>query len=71
MTIIKMLPLNDGTRGIRFNILNQKGFARLRTRESRGWFKTNNGNTFNQFHFGKFTVAFEKKRPIQRLGNTW
>ena len=33
-------PLNDGTKGRRFNVFNKKGFFRLRKDKSRGWFKT-------------------------------
>ena len=37
--ILATKPLNDGTKGRRFNILGQKGFFRLRKNTSRGWFK--------------------------------
>ena len=61
------LPLNDGTKGRRFNFFGQKGFVRLRKSKSRGWFVNQKGDTFNQFHFGKLTVAFEKKQPKVKL----
>ena len=64
---IATLPLYDGTRGRRFNILNQKGFFRLRKEKSRGWFKREVGDTFSQYHFGKLTIAFEHKAPVRQL----
>ena len=60
-------PLFDGTKGRRFNILGQKGFFRLRKNTSRGWFKNDVGDTFSQYHFGKFTIAFERKFPAKQL----
>jgi hypothetical protein len=62
-------PLNDGTKGRRFNILNKKGFFRLRKNKSRGWFKTSEGDTFKQYHFGKFTMAFEKAMTVKPLNH--
>jgi hypothetical protein len=62
-------PLNDGTKGRRFNVFNKKGFFRLRKNKSRGWFKTNVGATFKQFHFGKLTVAFEKAMTQKPLNH--
>tara|TARA_X000001036_G_C20497647_1_gene732519 strand:- start:512 stop:733 length:222 start_codon:yes stop_codon:yes gene_type:complete len=65
--ILATKSLNDGTKGFRFNLLGQKGFARKRKHTSRGWFTTNVGDTFRQFHFGKFTVAFERKVSNPKL----
>ena len=65
--LIFTLPLNDETRGRRFNIFNQKGFFRLRKYKSRGWFKNEVGDTFSQYHFGKLTIAFERKIPARQL----
>ena len=58
-------PLNDGTKGRRFNVFNKKGFFRLRKDKSRGWFKTDEGATFNQYHFAKFTIAIENEIPLK------
>ena len=64
---IATLPLYDGTRGRRFNILNQKGFFRLRKEKSRGWFKTQKGSTFMQLHLGKLTIGLERKNSSPKL----
>jgi hypothetical protein len=65
--ILATKPLNDGTKGRRFNLLGQKGFFRLRKNTSRGWFKNEIGDTFSQYHFGKLTIAFERKIPARQL----
>jgi len=67
--ILATKPLNDGTKGFRFNILGTKGFIRKRLHKSRGWFTTTSGDTFNQKHFGKLTIAIEKNTPAMRLGH--
>ena len=65
--ILATKPLYDGTKGRRFNLLGQKGFFRLRKNTSRGWFKNEIGDTFSQYHFGKFTIAFERNAPAKQL----
>ena len=47
----------------------KKGFFRLRKDKSRGWFKTDEGATFKQYHFGKFTIAFEEAMPLKPLNH--
>ncbi len=64
--ILATKPLNDGTKGFRFNFLGQKGFYRKRSTTSRGWC-IQNGDTFKQYHMGKRTIAFEHKQPIRGL----
>ena len=63
------LPLNDGTKGRRFNFFGQKGFVRLRYSKSRGWFTKDVGVSFTQYHFGKLTIAFERKYNPRKLGH--
>lgn len=49
-------PLNDGTKGFRFNLLGKKGLYRKRSRSSRGWLKYESLSTMNAYHFGKRTL---------------
>ena len=37
--LVATKPLNDGTKGFRFNVLGVKGLYRKRNQKSRGWFK--------------------------------
>ena len=64
--ILAPKPLNDGTKGFRFNFLGQKGFYRKRASTSRGW-NVQQGDTFKQYHMGKRTLAFEHKAPARQL----
>jgi hypothetical protein len=54
-------PLNDGTKGFRFNAFGLKGLARKRKSLSRGYgFET--GKAMKALHLGKLTVYFETNR---------
>ena len=64
--IVATKPLNDGTKGFRFNVLGQKGFYRKRANKSNG-IKTQRGNTFYQIHVAKRTLAFERKDATNKL----
>ena len=64
--IVATKPLNDGTKGFRFNVLGQKGFYRKRANKSNG-IKTQRGNTFYQIHVGKRPLAFERKNATLKL----
>lgn len=58
-------PLNDGTKGFRFNILGKKGLYRKRNTKSRGLdFKSL--STMNAYHFGKrsFYVNHDHGRKL-------
>jgi len=72
-------PLNDGSQGFRFaygvisflktkrgKFIGIKGLTRKRNRDSRGWFKREQGECMNAHHFGKRTVYFEHRR--NRIG---
>ena len=60
-------PLNDGTKGFRFNILGKKGLARLRVFKRTGWFKRTKMNTMNAYHFGRLIVYVESPRTSRPL----
>jgi len=59
--LIATRKLNDGTKGFRYNILNQKGLVRRRKRLSRGVsFET--GKAMKALHIGRLSIYFESKR---------
>jgi hypothetical protein len=60
-------PLNDGTKGFRFNIFGKKGLARLRKRKTTGWFKLSKMDTMNAYHFGRLIVYTESSRASRQL----
>jgi len=64
--IIAAKPLNDGTKGFRFNILGQKGLVRLRKRKSNG-FNVKTDNCMTRVNLGKLSVYFEHSLTIRRL----
>jgi hypothetical protein len=51
-------PLNDNTKGFRFNLFGTKGIVRVRKFKSRG-FKTEQGKCMNMLHLGKITIYRE------------
>lgn len=59
--LIATRKLNDGTRGFRYNILDQKGLVRWRKKASRG-FGLQQGKAMKALHLGKVSIYFESKR---------
>jgi hypothetical protein len=53
-------PLNDGTKGFRFNMLGMKGMLRKRKHLSRGY-RVEMGKAMRKVHLGKVTVYLETK----------
>lgn len=66
-TLIKTLPLNDGTMGTRFDIIGIKGISRKRIVKKR-WGMTK-GKTFRAIHMGKHSIYIEQFKPINKLGD--
>lgn len=64
--IVAAKPLNDGTRGFRFNIFGQKGVLRLRKRKSNG-FNVQTKDCMTRINLGKLSVYFERSATIRRL----
>lgn len=64
--IIAAKPLNDGTRGFRFNIFGQKGVLRLRKLKSNG-FNVQSKDCMTRINLGKLSVYFEHGATIRRL----
>ena len=61
-------PLNDGTKGFRFNFLGQKGLYRKRSILSRGIRRRNNP-TMVAFDLCKRTLYLEKYNPKRKLSH--
>lgn len=64
-TLVKTLPLNDGTIGIRFDVVGIKGLKRKRIIKRRWGMSV--GKTFRAIHIGKTSVyiqRFKTKRPV-------
>ena len=55
-------PLNDGTKGFRFNLLGQKGLLRKRSVKSRGLSLFNRERCMTSHHMGKFSLYVEHNR---------
>ena len=53
-------PLNDGTKGFRFNVLGIKGMLRKRKYLSRGY-GLQTGKAMRSVHLGKVTIYVEMK----------
>ena len=64
--IIAAKPLNDGTKGFRFNIFGQKGLLRLRKHKSNG-FNIKSDKCMTRLNLGKLSVYFEHNATIRRL----
>ena len=59
--IVATKPLNDRTKGFRFNVLGVKGLTRKRKYLSRGW-RVEPKDCMTAYHMGKRTVYVEHKR---------
>ena len=55
-------PLNDGTKGVRFNALGTKGIVRIRKLKHNGWFTRCGSTEMPGRNFGKVSVYVEAKR---------
>lgn len=64
--IIATKPLNDGTKGFRFNILGRKGLTRKRSWISRGY-KIERKKCMTAVHLGKRTIYFEHNTSRRKL----
>lgn len=67
--IYSIRPLNDGTKGFRFDVVGFKGIYRKRVRAIRPFEVTIKGKTFLQVHRGKHSLYIEQARPIKALAD--
>jgi hypothetical protein len=65
--IVSTKPLNDRTKGFRFNVLGKKGLVRIRKIKSNGWFKIVRDDCMTALHMGKVTVYTERKVTERKL----
>lgn len=67
-SIIKTAPLNDGTKGFRFVILNSiQGIARKRQIKTR--YELTKGPATIGAHFGKFSVSCNYRKALRQFHN--
>ena len=59
-------PLNDGTKGFRFNFLGQKGLIRKRVWIKRGWKRERLKGT-TAYHMGRVSVYLERSNSPRKL----
>ena len=64
--ILATKPLNDRTKGFRFNVMGQKGLVRRRKAKSNG-FKLDAGPCMAKLHLGRITVYLESKATVRAL----
>lgn len=64
--IIATKPLNDDTKGFRFNVLGLKGLVRKRKHKSRGLALFQRDKCMTGHHIGKFSLYIEHKGNAQR-----
>ena len=58
-------PLNDGTKGFRFNFLGNKGIYRKRKLDKR--YGKSTGDVMTGYHFGKRSLYMEQAAPKRKL----
>lgn len=59
-------PLNDRTKGFRFNVLGQKGLVRMRKRKSNGW-NIHRDDCMTRINMAKVSVYFEHGASVRLL----
>ena len=59
-------PLNDGTKGFRFNFLGQKGLIRKRVWIKRGWKRERLKGT-TAYHMGKVSLYLGRSNSPRKL----
>lgn len=66
MKLFSTRPLNDGTKGFRFDVMGIKGLCRKRKIQRRFGLDMS-GDTFAKLHIGKRSVYFELLNPQRKL----
>lgn len=64
--IVATKPLNDTTKGFRFNVLGLKGLVRKRKHKSRGLKLFKRDECMTAHHVGKFSLYVERNSKSQR-----
>jgi hypothetical protein len=66
--ILATKPLNDRTKGFRFNVLGLKGLTRKRKVKSLPW-AIKNDDCMTAIHMGKRSIYFERKVTPRKLAH--
>jgi|TARA_R110000803_G_scaffold151946_3_gene217019 hypothetical protein len=66
--VLATKPLNDGTKGFRFNILGKKGLYRKRSCKSRGWLNVTEGD-MKGYHMGRRSLYIHKAHTSRPLAH--
>lgn len=64
--ILATKPLNDGTKGFRFNVFGKKGICRIRKHKRNGW-NILREECMTKVNMGKATVYLEHKKTPRIL----
>lgn len=64
--ILATTPLNDGTKGFRFNMFGQKGLIRMRKRKNNGY-NVKADTCMTRVNVGRLTVYFEHGATVRKL----
>jgi len=69
--ILATKPLNDGTKGFRFNFFGKKGMIRLRLKKNarRGWFTRGKGSTMSWCDFSRLTIYLNYSKARRKLAH--
>jgi hypothetical protein len=65
--LMKTIPLDDGTKGFRFDFVGLKGISRKRITKKR--YGITKGKTFRAIHMGKRSIYIEQFKPLHKLGD--
>lgn len=64
--MFKIKPLNDGTKGFRFNVLGKKGLIRVRKNKNNGWNFVSDP-CMTKVNMGKASLYIEHKKTKKIL----
>ena len=67
MAILSTRPLNDNTKGFRFDLMGNKGIYRVRKFKTRKLAFEVVGTTFFAIHMGKRSLYMQQNEPLRAL----
>ncbi|CAB4124879.1 hypothetical protein UFOVP59_55 [uncultured Caudovirales phage] len=67
MAFLSTRPLNDNTKGFRFDFIGNKGIYRVRKFKSRKLAFEAVGDTFFAIHMGKRSLYMQQTEPLRAL----
>lgn len=69
--VIATKPLNDGTKGFRFNFLGTKGIVRKRKNKKRGFAFYQRSSQMTAHHIGRYSLYVERDPQSNRKLFHW